>query len=136
MNTLLAFGLTAALALQSAPSDTAAPADAPTAPAIASLDELPIEQTTSARCGIAFAVVEGMQKAGHPGANELATLEGSGAREFFVLAMVRLMDETGLDREALEQIVGVEVQRHMAEEGRSALEMIPSCLLLLEASDA
>ena len=60
----------------------------------------------------------------------------SGGREFFVQAMVRLMDETGLSREALKDLVNLEVQAHMADQGEAALQMVPGCLLLKDATGA
>ena len=130
MTMLLAAALALPLALQAASPPESQAAQS----AIASFDDLPIEQTTAPRCGIAFAVVDGLQEAGHPGARELPTMAGSGAREFFVQAMARMMDETGLDREAVKRIVDAEVQRHIADEGKSAIEMMPACLLLKDAS--
>ena len=132
MTMILATALAIPLALQAA--STAEAPSATKAAAIASFDDLPIEQTTAARCGIAFAVVDGLQEAGHPGASEVQTIADSGAREFFVQAMARMMEETGLDREAVKRIVDAEVQRHVADEGKSAIEMMPACLLLKDAS--
>lgn len=130
MTFILSVALALPLAFQAAP----APETAPSATAISSFDDLPIEQTTAPRCGVAFAVVEGLQVAGHPQAQELPAMEGSGAREFFVQAMARLIDETGLERDAIKRIVDAEVQRHIADEGKSAIEMMPACLLLKDAS--
>ena len=133
MTMILSAALAVPLALQAASApEPEATETAP--PAIASFDDLPIEQTTAPRCGIAFAVVEGLQEAGHPGAQDVQEMAGSGAREFFVQAMARLMEDTGLDREAVKRIVDAEVQRHIAEEGKSAIEMMPACLLLKDAS--
>lgn len=126
-STLLA-ALAAPLALQA----SAPPPPAPEKPA--TLADLPIEQSTAPRCGIAFALVEEWQAAGDPRGAEWPTLQGTGAREFFVVAMARLIDAQALEREDVRRIVAAEVERHKADDGAAVAAMMPACLALLESS--
>ncbi|WP_298307716.1 hypothetical protein [uncultured Erythrobacter sp.] len=112
-------------ALQSA---TPAPA-APT-----SFADLPIEQTTAPRCGTAFAIVQGWQEAGDERGAAWPNMEEANAREFFLTAMVRLIDAYTLDRSDVTRLVEAEKARHQADNFVSVEAMMPACLALIEAS--
>lgn len=116
----------APLALQAA---TAAPADKP-----ATFSDLPVTEATAPRCGIAFATVEGWQNTDDPRGNEWPRIASTGAKEFFVVAMARLIDSQGLTREDIMRLVEAEVAAHDADGGAAITAMMPACLALLETS--
>lgn len=119
--------LFAPIAIQAAP--------APTGPAITDLAELPIEEATAPRCGVVFAIVEGAQTAGNTRAAQFPDLKQNGGREYFVRAMASLMERRGLDREAALALVGKEVERLSQDDFEGAFDLMPPCLLLLDATD-
>lgn len=108
---------------------------APTDPAIADLSELPIEEATAPRCGVVFAIVEGAQTAGDARAAQFPDLKQNGGREYFVRAMAGLMERRGLGRDAALTLVGKEVERLSEDSFEGAFDLMPPCLLLLEAAD-
>ena len=122
---LLALGLAAAsfpLAAQDAP------AAAPT-----TLPQLSIDQVTSLRCGVAFGMVAKEQAEGDERAAAYPAMDPRG-REFFVRTMAGLMDAHDLTREQANGLTYVTLQT-IQREGREAREaMMPSCLMLLDAS--
>ena len=83
------------------------------------------------RCSAAFAMVSHGQSIGNEEALKWPRLETRG-REFFVRSLAQLMDETGLDRDGISQIVGEEAQR-LWDKGEVA-KVMPACLVMLEAS--
>ena len=84
------------------------------------------------RCAAAFALVAQAQAAGDAEALAYPAL-GERGREFFVRTAARLIDETGLDRNGVAQLLSAEAGRLTQEEG--ALERtMPACLMLLTAS--
>jgi hypothetical protein len=107
----------AALALQPAP-----------APAMPPLSQ---ESRALLRCSAAFAMVSQWQAMGDASALRWPALEVRG-REFFVRAMAQLMDETGLDRDGIAWLAGVEAKA-LRDSGET-YKIMPSCLLMLEAS--
>lgn len=117
--------LVAPLTLQAATATPAKPQ---------SLADLPITSSTAPRCGIAFAVVEGWQSADDPRGEAWPDIASAGGREFFVVAMARLIDSHGLEREDVSKLVEAEVARHMADNGDAVAAMMPACLALLETS--
>ena len=127
MTSLLFAALAAPLALQAAAAAPAKPA---------SLAELPVTEATAPRCGVAFATLEGWQKSGDPRGSEWPAVAETGGREFFVVAMARLMDAYALDREDVTRLVQTEVARHEADGGAAIKAMLPACLTLLEATNA
>ena len=127
MTSLLLAAFVAPLALQAAPSAPAKPA---------TLEDLPVTEATAPRCGVAFATLEGWQKSGDPRGEEWPAVAETGGREFFVVAMVRLMDAYSLDREDVTRLVQAEVARHEADSGEALKAMLPACLTLLEATNA
>jgi hypothetical protein len=122
--------IAAPLLLQSAPAappDDSAPTEAP----LTSLDDLPIEQATGPRCGIAFALVSRWQRTGDERGAGYIDMESGGGREFFVRTMARLMDDTGLDRDQLATLANAEMLKLDTEEGAERVEaMMPACLLM------
>jgi hypothetical protein len=111
--------LAAALALQ-APSE-AAPAPPP----------LSQDSRALLRCSAAFAMVAQWQATGDASALRWPAL-GTRGREFFVRSLAQLMDETGLDRDGIAWLAGVEAKA-LRDSGET-YKIMPSCLLMLEAS--
>jgi hypothetical protein len=111
--------LAAALALQ-APSE-AAPAPPP----------LSQDSRALLRCSAAFAMVAQWQAMGDASALRWPAL-GTRGREFFVRSLAQLMDETGLDRDGIAWLTGVEAKA-LRDSGET-YKIMPSCLLMLEAS--
>lgn len=116
------------LAAQDAPATEAAPA----APA-ADLPELSMEQTAALRCGVAFGLVAGGQEAGDERALAFPKMEPRGL-EYFVRTMAKLMDEKSLTRPQVQALARQEVGRLQRAGPDAVVEMMPNCLMLLEAS--
>lgn len=102
---------------------------APTAP----VADKPLSSQSKAllRCSAAFAMIAHGQERGNEAALKWPDLKTRG-REFFVRSLAQLMDETGLDRAGISQMVGVEAQK-LWDTGQVDAIM-PSCLLMLEGS--
>jgi hypothetical protein len=83
------------------------------------------------RCAAAFAVVANAQASGDASAQQWPAL-GTRGREFFVRALAQLMDETGLDRDGIALLAGLEAKA-LRDSGDTD-KIMPSCLLMLEAS--
>ncbi|MBD2842865.1 hypothetical protein [Erythrobacter rubeus] len=83
------------------------------------------------RCSAAFAVVSHGQSISNEAALKWPPLDTRG-REFFVRALAQLMDETGLDRAGISQLVSAEAQR-LWDDGEIEAVM-PACLVMLDAS--
>ena len=116
----------AAFALQSASPATQQNDNPP-----ASLDALPVDQSTAPRCGVAFAVVSRWQKAGDARGGGYPDMESEGGREFFVRAMADLMESENLDRDQLMTLISGGVDTLDSAEGAQRIEaMMPACLLL------
>ena len=92
---------------------------------------LSLEQQTALRCSAAFALVAHGQDNGNTQALAYPPLQERG-REFMVLSMAKLMDDTGLDRDAVSELLSLEAQQ-LADEGNLA-DVMPACLLLLESA--
>lgn len=107
---------------------TAAQSDTPP---IRTFDDLPIEQSTPPRCGVAFAIVGGWQAAGDPRGANYPDMQSEGGREFFVRSLANLMDASSLSRENVEALVRHEAGQLATQEGLSRVEaMMPACLLM------
>lgn len=115
-----------------APFALQAAAVAPTAPA--SFADLPIEEATAPRCGTAFAIVQGWQEAGDERGGDWPSMEEANAREFFLSAMVQLIDAYDLERADVTRLVEAEKERHLVDNFTSVEAMMPSCLALMEAT--
>lgn len=116
----------AALSFLAAPlaAQTALPAEG-AAPQV----KLSLQQSAAVRCSAAFALGAGLQKAGK--GKDWPPLAERG-REFFVRASAQLMDETGMTRDA----VGDLVQRTASDlaEGDTLSKTMPACLSMLDSS--
>ena len=95
----------AALALAAAP----AAAQQPPA-ANSSTPQLTDEQRTLLHCSATFALVSGRQHAGDRAALAFPDISQRG-REYFVRALVQLMDDAGLDRATIVKLVQAEAAR-------------------------
>lgn len=132
MTSLFMAAIIAPLALQAAPAIT--PQSAPAA-AITSLDELPIEESTAPRCGVAFAVVSGWQKDNDPRGAIYPDMEAQGGREFFVRSIANLMEGRELTRENVSEMIAREVTNLDSTEGAARIEaMMPTCLLMKQSA--
>jgi len=100
----------------------------------ATFADLSIEEATEPRCGVAFAIVQGWQEAGDARGGAWPSMAEAGAREFFLTAMVRLIDRYSLGRSDVTQLVEVETQRHESDKFASVEAMMPGCLVLLESA--
>ncbi|MEO1489302.1 MAG: hypothetical protein AAFR88_07705 [Pseudomonadota bacterium] len=127
----LSFALAAVLGMQAA---DAAPAPSSEQPAIASLSDLPIEEATGPRCGIAFSIVREWQSSSDPRGAKWPVMDETGAREFFVQAMAKLIDQYGLERSEVSNLARLEAQAHAKDKGAAVEAMMPACLLALQAS--
>lgn len=100
----------------------AQPAPAPT---------LSQESRALLRCSAAFAIVSRRQANGDPTAQRWPALETRG-REFFVRALAQLMDQTGLDRDGIALLAGMEAKT-LQDNGETE-KLMPSCLVMLDSS--
>ena len=89
---------------------------------------LSLEQRMLVRCSAAFAIVARGQAAGDVAMRSYPDLTLRG-REFFVRASARVMDETGMDREAVAAAMSAEA-RDIRDRG-SLVQVMPACLPLL-----
>lgn len=89
------------------------------------------ENKAAIRCSAAFAMVAHGQSTGNAAAQKWPDL-GTRGREFFVVALAQLMDDTGLDRAGVTQLMTAEAQR-LWDSGEID-QVMPACLLMLEAS--
>lgn len=109
----------------------AAPASAQTSAPVPPTPRLSLEQHAALRCSAAFALGAGMQQAGKRAATGWPPLAERG-KEFFVRVAAQLMDETGLTREAVGELVQAEVRELAA--GDKLDKAMPACLLMLDGS--
>ncbi len=93
--------------------------------------ELSQENKAAIRCSAAFAMVAHGQSTGNEAAQKWPDL-GERGREFFVVALAQLMEETGLDRAGVSSLVSREAQRLW--DNNEVDKVMPACLLMLEAS--
>jgi hypothetical protein len=115
----LAFASTSALAQQPAPRGPAVP-------------PLTAEQQTLLHCSATFALVSGRQHAGDKEALAFPDITARG-REYFVRALVQLMDEAHLDHDTVARLVQAEAAK--LQDSPALLEGMPACLASLEASE-
>ena len=93
--------------------------------------ELTIQQKTALRCSVAFALVAERRIVGHRRIAPRLPL-GERGREFFVRSSAQIMDETGMSREAVAELLAAEVAG--LQEPETLASVMPPCLLLLDAS--
>jgi hypothetical protein len=105
--------------------------DTPARAAPAAPPPLSPESRALLRCSAAFALVAEAQGKGDTAALRWPAL-GTRGREFFVRALARVMDETGLDRAGITRLAMSEAKalHDRGETGR----IMPSCLVMLEAA--
>ena len=113
------------VALQPA-SGIAAPAEE-----VKEVAPLPANQQGAIRCSAAFALIAERQRLGDEAALQYPPL-GERGREFFVRASARVMDQSELDRPAIAAQLRRQAESIVAE--GTLDEIMPPCLLLLEAS--
>jgi hypothetical protein len=112
-----------ALALAAAPLAAQQPAPAPA--------QLTADQQTLLHCSATFAVVSGRQHAGDKAALAFPDVTAKG-REYFVRALVQLMDEAHLDHDMVTKLVQAEATR--LQDSPELLAGMPACLASLDAS--
>ena len=104
-----------------------------TAPPAGAQAEWPIRQQAALRCAVAVALAAEQQKAGTGSPADWPDLAADNrGREFFVRTMVQLMDETGATREEIADRARAEAQD--LQTGGRLIEVMPACLLMLQAS--
>ena len=121
-------------AADGAATQNTGPADAPNSNKPASLADLPIEQATAPRCGIAFGIVQGWQDQADPRGEAWPAINQGKGREFFVVAMARLIDDYNLTNEDVTRLTRAEVERLSEQNGKAVSAMMPACLALLDIS--
>jgi hypothetical protein len=82
-------------------------------------------------CSATFALVANRQKAKDPQALAFPDVTERG-REYFVRAMVQLMDQAGLDEAAIRSLATAEASRLL--EPTTLYKQMPACLASLQAS--
>jgi len=92
---------------------------------------LSLENVALLRCSAAFALISHRQANGEAAALQWPALDPRG-REFFVRALARIMDETGMSREQVSQLAEAEAQRLIDQDRFD--DVMPNCLLMLAAS--
>ncbi|MEQ8411620.1 MAG: hypothetical protein RIC51_03605 [Erythrobacter sp.] len=123
--TVLAFIAPLALLAQAGPP----PEEAPAGGVPLGLEGLELEQAAALRCAVAFAVVSGWQGDGDERGAAYPDLAKGGGREFFVRTMARLMDECGLDRAGVLDLVALQSRRFRSRPGTIA-QIMPACLMM------
>ncbi|MGB3753433.1 MAG: hypothetical protein WA954_05980 [Parerythrobacter sp.] len=92
---------------------------------------LTLQQQTAVRCSAAFAIVADAQARGRADASAYPALAERG-QEFFVRTAAQLMDDRGLSREQVADLIQTQAQALWDENAIEAV--MPGCLLLLDAS--
>lgn len=93
--------------------------------------QLTDDQRTLLHCSATFALVSGRQHAGDKAALAFPDVTARG-REYFVRALVELMDQAHLDHDAVARLVQAEAAR--LQDSPELLAGMPACLASLEAS--
>ncbi len=125
---LLGPGGAPALAAQASPPSPLGP---PSGEGVAEPAALPIAQQAALRCSIAIALAAERQRNGETEGRDWPDLTERG-REFFVRSLAQVMEDAGLTREAL-MALGRDEAEELQRPGRLD-EVMPACLLMLEAS--
>jgi hypothetical protein len=89
------------------------------------------DQKTLLHCSATFALVSGRQHAKDPQALAFPDVTERG-REYFVRAMVQLMDQAGLDHDAIRSLVAQEAAG--LQDPAVLYKQMPACLASLQAS--
>lgn len=93
--------------------------------------QLSLEHRMLLRCSAAFALVAYRQETGDASVQQYPPLKERGS-EYFVRASARVMDEAGLDREAISAVLQTEAQGLLR--GGTLTAIMPVCLSALEAA--
>jgi hypothetical protein len=93
--------------------------------------QLTDDQRTLLHCAATFALVSGRQHAKDPQALAFPDVTERG-REYFVRAMVQLMDDAGLDHDAVKALVTQEAAG--LQDSAVLYKQMPACLASLQAS--
>jgi len=93
--------------------------------------QLNADQRTLLHCSATFALVSGRQHAQDPQALAFPDVTARG-REYFVRAMVELMDQAGLDHDAIKALVAEEATT--LQDPTVLYKQMPACLASLQAS--
>jgi len=88
-------------------------------------------QRTLLHCSATFALVSGRQHAGDKDALAFPDVTQRG-REYFVRALVQLMDDAGLGHDAVARLVQAEAAK--LQDSPDLLKRMPACLASLDAS--
>jgi hypothetical protein len=118
--------LVAAVALLAVPASAQRPV-----PPSATPPQLTAEQQTLLHCSATFALVSGRQHAGDKAALAFPDITTRG-REYFVRALVQLMDQAHLDHDTVARLVQEEAAR--LQDSPELLAGMPACLASLGAS--
>jgi len=100
-------------------------------PPSATVPQLTEDQRTLLHCSATFAIVSGRQHAGDKDALAFPDVTARG-REYFVRALVELMDQAHLDHDTVARMVQSEAAR--LQDSPDLLKGMPACLASLEAS--
>jgi hypothetical protein len=125
--------MTRAILLLTAATLVAAPVSAQV-PAPAQQGDAPalsLEHRMLLRCSAAFALMAHRQATGDAAAQAYPALQQRG-QEFFVRASARVIEEVGLDREAVTAALTAEALQ--LQEGDALEQVMPACLSALEAA--
>ena len=112
-------------------AQTAQDRPSPTKNAAGSAEALSQENRAVIRCSAAFALVGARQARGGESGKQWPEITVRG-REFFVVALAGIMEERGLGRDQISQLVRAEAERLNREKQVDAV--MPACLLMLESS--
>ena len=93
--------------------------------------QLTDDQRVLLHCSATFALVANRQKAKDPQALAFPDVTERG-REYFVRAMVQLMDQAGLDHDAIKALVAEEAAT--LQDPTVLYKQMPACLASLQAS--
>ncbi len=136
MSMYLLTTLAAPLLLQSAPdAGSAADAASEPLPKVTSIDQMPIEQSASIRCGLAFAVVSRWQNQDDSRGEAYPDMTAEGGREFFVRSLVPLMEDRAMTRVEVQSLIMREARElEQVDDGGQVQAMMPACLLMKRSS--
>jgi len=104
---------------------------APGAAQVAAAPRLSLEHRMLLRCSAAFALVAHRQETGDASAQQYPPLKERGS-EYFVRASARVMDEAGLDRDAVSAALRTEAESLLV--GDTLAAIMPVCLSALDAT--
>lgn len=121
----------AMLGLTSTSLQFAQPAAAEGAPPATALVPLSQENAALMRCSAAFALVSFGQASRTEASQKWPAIDPRG-REFFVRALAKVMDDTGMGRDEVAQLASAEAKRLLDQD--QVDEVMPACLLMLEGS--